>query len=517
MTQIITLAQNTSELDIRRCSVFSQFLERISTVEGKPTSAKVHVEVSPISALKLLAEKERLSFTETGESIKVLYTPSRESCLHVLNASSPKGWPSKIQTEHTQSFKAVEGALFRCPLEGDQGDIQIFITDWSPCPAACAIAVHPAHPVASSGAERTDDYFTGKFARHPLTGDLLPVWVASWVKQEFGTGAVLVNPAHDRVDLAFARRVGLQIRFALVPVEYIDKIGTWPTPPVIKTGITTKTGRFDGLNPHQAQDKYFEVLESNGLAERYTHLDAQSLGIADFVEVSPGDTLLCTTCGNLENIPESATELSCPSCQNKALIGKLNVGRTLQTLLSIDQNVAPVLVYPSAEAKSTLLLSRLLFFDLTGEPLMPAEVHSIQKTQTTKASNKSDVNLNLSLLVGAPTHQIVNLKQQIVEQTARFHRVHNELLNHVEISRELPNELTGKCWEAARKIKNAILNKYPARIFTLLYAFQKRLSNLSPEAAAGDGIFAGYFVLAYILAGYELPSQIESSEVWNRL
>lgn len=517
MNPVIVFAEKSSNLDTRRCLVFSQFLERISTLEGKTKSSMAQVEEPPISELKLLIEKGILSFAETEESIKVLYTPSRESCLHVLNASSPNGWPSKIQTEHAQSFKAVEGALFHCPLEGRQEEIQIFITDWSPCPAACAIAVHPDHPIASSSTERTSDYFTGKFARHPLTGDLLPIWVASWVKPEFGTGAVLVNPAHDSVDLAFARRVGLPIRFALVPVEYLDKIGAWPIPPVIETGVTTKTGSFDGLNPHQAKEKYFEVLEENGLAERYTHLDVQSWEIADFVECSSGDVLLCTTCGNLEKTPESSTELSCQSCRNESLIGKLNVGRTLQTLLSIDQKVAPVLVYPSAGAQSILLLSRLLFFDLTGEPLMPAEVHSIQKTQTTKASDKSDVNLDIPLLVGSPTHQIVNLKQQILEQTARFHRVHNELLNRVEISRELPNKLTGKCWETARKIKNAILNKDPARTFTLLYAFQKRLSNLSPEDAAGDGIFAGYFVLAYILAGYEFPSHIECSEVWNRL
>ncbi|KIZ14371.1 hypothetical protein SNA_35320 [Streptomyces natalensis ATCC 27448] len=70
--------------------------------------------------------------------------------------------------------------------------------------------------------------FTGRYCRHPLTGDLLPVWTASWVAPEFGTGAVLVNPGHDATDLAFAREVGLPVRFALLPAGREEAPEHWP-------------------------------------------------------------------------------------------------------------------------------------------------------------------------------------------------------------------------------------------------------------------------------------------------
>jgi hypothetical protein len=150
----------------------------------------------------------------------------------------------------------------------------------------------------------------------------------------------------------------------------------------------------------------------------------------------------------------------------------------LQALLTIDSTSAPVLVYPSVEAESTLLLSRLLFFDLHGEPFAPIAVHSIHKVQPTKASDNSDINLDLPLLVGAPTHQIVTLKQQILEQTVRFQRVHNELLDRATLSLEFPNEISGKCLETGGKIKSAILNElFPHRCAIQTYRFVGQVIN----------------------------------------
>jgi len=40
------------------------------------------------------------------------------------------------------------------------------------------------------------------------------------VRPDFGSGAVLVNPAHDPADLAFGRAVGLPIRFGLAPADF---------------------------------------------------------------------------------------------------------------------------------------------------------------------------------------------------------------------------------------------------------------------------------------------------------
>ena len=47
--------------------------------------------------------------------------------------------------------------------------------------------------------------------RHPLTGDLLPVWVANFVLMEYGSGAVMSVPGHDQRDWEFAQKYGIDI------------------------------------------------------------------------------------------------------------------------------------------------------------------------------------------------------------------------------------------------------------------------------------------------------------------
>ena len=53
---------------------------------------------------------------------------------------------------------------------------------------------------------------TDMTVRHPLTGELLPVWVANYVLMGYGEGAVMAVPAHDERDFAFAGRYGLPVR-----------------------------------------------------------------------------------------------------------------------------------------------------------------------------------------------------------------------------------------------------------------------------------------------------------------
>ncbi len=59
--------------------------------------------------------------------------------------------------------------------------------------------------------------FTGGSAVHPLTGELLPIWIADYVLAGYGTGAVMAVPAHDERDFEFARRFGLPIRPVITP------------------------------------------------------------------------------------------------------------------------------------------------------------------------------------------------------------------------------------------------------------------------------------------------------------
>lgn len=59
--------------------------------------------------------------------------------------------------------------------------------------------------------------FTGAYARHPITDDPIPIWVADYVLPGYGSGAVMGVPAHDERDYAFAQAYNLRIVSVIEP------------------------------------------------------------------------------------------------------------------------------------------------------------------------------------------------------------------------------------------------------------------------------------------------------------
>jgi leucyl-tRNA synthetase len=53
--------------------------------------------------------------------------------------------------------------------------------------------------------------FTGGYAVHPFSGNLMPVYIADYVLAGYGTGAIMAVPAHDSRDYAFAKHFSLPI------------------------------------------------------------------------------------------------------------------------------------------------------------------------------------------------------------------------------------------------------------------------------------------------------------------
>ncbi|MEW6754804.1 MAG: class I tRNA ligase family protein [Candidatus Latescibacterota bacterium] len=65
--------------------------------------------------------------------------------------------------------------------------------------------------------------FAGIWARNPVNGELLPVFVADYVSMEYGSGAIMAVPAHDERDYDFARQYGLPIVQVVQPPHGVQE------------------------------------------------------------------------------------------------------------------------------------------------------------------------------------------------------------------------------------------------------------------------------------------------------
>lgn len=53
--------------------------------------------------------------------------------------------------------------------------------------------------------------FTGSYAKNPVTGKMIPIWISDYVLESYGTGIVMAVPAHDNRDYEFAKKYNLEI------------------------------------------------------------------------------------------------------------------------------------------------------------------------------------------------------------------------------------------------------------------------------------------------------------------
>jgi len=101
--------------------------------------------------------------------------------------------------------------------------------------------------------------FLGSYARNPATGEAIPIWIADYVLMEYGTGAIMGVPAHDKRDFEFAGQFGLPIR------QVIHAEGML-VPSESEVGVLIGSGVFDGLPCREGGRKIVAWLAGRGVA-----------------------------------------------------------------------------------------------------------------------------------------------------------------------------------------------------------------------------------------------------------
>ena len=146
-------------------------------------------------------------------------------------------WSDSLKETQRNWIGRSEGAEMRFPVAGKDIELEIFTTRadtifgvtfmvLAPESAYVAQLTTPEQKAAVEAylnevkhktererqiEKKVSGVFTGSYARNPLTGKDIPVWVSDYVLAGYGTGAIMAVPAHDSRDYAFARHFNLPI------------------------------------------------------------------------------------------------------------------------------------------------------------------------------------------------------------------------------------------------------------------------------------------------------------------
>jgi leucyl-tRNA synthetase len=201
-------------------------------------------------------------------------------------------WPERILAMQRNWIGRSEGVEVDFPVQGGAIPVRVFTTRIDTVFGCTCLVLAPEHPLVEAiasgpaqgavrafaqkmantpGGDRTaeaatkEGVFTGAYARHPFTGEAVPIWIANFVVADYGTGAVGVVPAHDARDFAFAKAYRLPLRQVIRPADgrSLGPVELWEHP-FTEDGILVESGPYTGLSSAEARSRMAAELERRG-------------------------------------------------------------------------------------------------------------------------------------------------------------------------------------------------------------------------------------------------------------
>lgn len=102
----------------------------------------------------------------------------------------------------------------------------------------------------------------GLRAINPATQKEISIWIADYVLDSYGTGAIMAVPAHDQRDWDFAKKYKLPIVFV------VKKNNQEKDECFSDEGVAINSGFLNGLKTKEAKDKIIDWLEKNRLGKK---------------------------------------------------------------------------------------------------------------------------------------------------------------------------------------------------------------------------------------------------------
>ena len=270
--------------------IFEQLYKR-----GLAYEAEIPVNWSPDLGTVVANEEVIDGKTERG-GFPVIRKPMRQWVLKItayadrlIDDLDDLDWPEAIKEQQRNWIGRSVGASIKFALENDaETKIEVFSTRPDTIFGASCLVLAPEHDLVAklttseqkaavdayidevahkSDLERTDlakdktGVFTGSYVINPVNGQKVPVWIADYVLASYGTGAIMVVPAHDERDYEFAKKFDL-------PIIPVIEGGNIEQEAYTGEGKHINSDFLNGLNKEDAIAKSIAWLEEKGIGAK---------------------------------------------------------------------------------------------------------------------------------------------------------------------------------------------------------------------------------------------------------
>ena len=199
-------------------------------------------------------------------------------------------WPEKVKVMQRNWIGKSIGAEIDFQLSSLDKKIKVFTTRPDTIYGASFIAISVNHQIVSNLLDKSEilkikEQFNGiEYDKekigiplginciNPITNDLIPLYIANFVLDNYGEGAIFGCPAHDERDFEFAQKYQLPIKKV---VECKDN-----QLPYTGDGKIINSPLLNGLNKDQAIIKIIEQLEIKKIGNKSINYKLRDWGVS---------------------------------------------------------------------------------------------------------------------------------------------------------------------------------------------------------------------------------------------
>lgn len=206
------------------------------------------------------------------------------------------GWPERVKTMQENWIGRSEGLEFTLDVPALGEKIPVYTTRPDTAFGITFLALAAEHPLLekicrdnpkaaeikafcqrihnqsdlerTSGESEKEGIFTGVYCVNPFNGKEVQIWVTNYVLAEYGTGAVMGVPSGDQRDWLFATKYGIDKILTLQQKGQELKLEEMTAAYVKKDGVLVNSGKFTGMEMHDAVKAIIDEAEEQGFGKR---------------------------------------------------------------------------------------------------------------------------------------------------------------------------------------------------------------------------------------------------------